>query len=99
MLEGSAHITSGDARCDNEDQNWFLKKSDNPDREGMHEFLPKKSGHLQTGGETDHAGSRKKVTLHSGQFVVLGAHDIDRVLEALNFLKCLGHSGAEVPHV
>ena len=46
------------------------------------------------------------MTLHSEQFVVPGAHDFDRVLgapnfvlvlEALNFLKCLGHSGAEVP--
>ena len=105
VLEGSAHATLGDARCGNEDQNQFLEKSDNPDSEGTIEFLPKKSGHLQTGGETNHAGSRKKVTLHSGQFVVPGAHDIDKVLgapnfvkvlEALNFLKCLGHSGAEV---
>ena len=35
LLEGSAHTTSGDARSGNEDQNWFLKKSDNPDSEGM----------------------------------------------------------------
>ena len=48
------------------------------------------------------------MTLHSGQFVVSGAHDFDRVLgapnfvlvlEALNFLKCLGHSGIEVPQI
>ena len=72
----------------------------------MIEFMPRKSGHLRKGGETDHAGSRQDVTLHSGQFVVPGAHDFDRVfgapnfvlvLEALNFLKCLGHSGIEVP--
>ena len=29
MLEGSAHATSGDVRHGNEDQNQFLKKSDN----------------------------------------------------------------------
>ena len=46
MLEGSAHITSGDARSGIEDQDWFLQKSDNPDNEGTNTFLPKKSGHL-----------------------------------------------------
>ena len=87
MLEGSAHTTSGDARSGNEDQNQFLKKSDNHDREGTIAFLPKKSGHLQTGGATDHAGSREVLTLHSGQFVVPGAHDIDWVLGAPNFVQ------------
>ena len=86
----------------------WTKKSDIPDSKGTIEFLPRKSGHLKTGGETDHAGSRKDVTLCSGQFVVPGAHDFDRVLgapnyvlvlEALNFLKCLGHSGAEVSQI
>ena len=87
MLEGSAHTTLGDARSGNEDQNWFLKKSDNPDSEGMIAFLPKKSGHLQTGGVTNHAGSREVLTLCSGQFVVPGAHDIDWVLGAPNFVQ------------
>ena len=41
-------IQHWDARSGNEDQNQFLKKSDNPDNEGMITFLPKKSGHLQT---------------------------------------------------
>ena len=87
MLEDSAHATLGDARCGNEDQDWFLKKSDNPDSEGMNSFLPKKSGHLQTGGVTDHDGSREVLTLHSGQFVVPGAHDIDWVRGAPNFVQ------------
>ena len=87
MLKGSAHTTVGDARCGNEDQDWFLKKSDNSDSEGTSSSLPKKSGHLQTRGVTDHAGSREVLTLHSGQFVVPGAHDIDWVLGALNFVQ------------
>ena len=86
MLEGSAHITLGDARSGTEDQDQFLQKSDNPDNEGMITFLPKKSGHLQNGGVTDHAGSREVLTLHSGQFVVPGTHDIDWVLAKLNFV-------------
>ena len=87
MLEGSAHTTLGDARSGNEDQNWFLQKSGNPDSEGTITFLPKKSGHLQTGGATNHADSREVLTLHSGQFVVPGAHDIDWVLGAPNFVQ------------
>ena len=86
MLKGSTHITLGDARSGIEDQDWFLQKSDNPDNEGTITFLPKKSGHLQNRGATDHAGSREVLTLHSGQFVVPGAHDIDWVLGALNFV-------------
>ena len=68
--------------------------------EGQVTFLPKKSGHLQTRGVTNHPGSREVLTLCSGQFVVPGAHDIDwvlgalnsvqRVQEALNFLKVPG---------
>ena len=50
-------------------------------------LLPKKSGHLQNGGVTDHAGSRELVTLCSGQFGVPGAHDIDWVLGAPNFVQ------------
>ena len=87
MLEGSAHTTLGDARCGNEDQDWFLKKSDDPDSGVTSSFLPKKSGHLQTAGVTDHAGSREVLTQHSGQFVVPGAHDIDWVLGAPNFVQ------------
>ena len=87
MLEGSAHTKSGDARCGNEDQDQFLEKSDNPDSGGMISFLPKKSGHLRNGGVTDHAGSRKVLALHSGQFVVPGAHDFDWVLGAPNFVQ------------
>ena len=103
---GSAHTTSGDARCGDEGQVQFLKKSASPDSEGTNSFLPKKSSHLQAEGETNHAGSRKTVTLHSGQFVVPGAHDIVWVMGAPNFvqsvrsnelLKVLGCSGAEVP--
>ena len=86
MLEGSAHITLGDARGGIEDQDQFLKKLDNPDNEGMNTFLSKKSGHLQNGGVTNQAGSREALTLHSGQFVVPGAHDIDWVLGAPNFV-------------
>ena len=86
MLEGSAHITLGDARSGIEDQDQFLQKSDNPDNEGMNTFLPKKSDHLQNGGVTDHAGSKEVLTLHSGQFVVPGACDIDWVLGAPNFV-------------
>ena len=86
MLEGSAHITLGDARSGIEDQDQFLQESDNPDNEGTNTFLPKKSGHLQNGGATNHAGSREVLTLHSGQFVVPGAHDIDWVLGAPNFV-------------
>ena len=67
MLEGSAHITSGDARGGIKDQDQFLQKSDNPDNEGMDTFLPKKSGHLQNGGVTDQAGSGEVLTLHNGQ--------------------------------
>ena len=59
MLEGSAHATMGDTRCGNEDQDQFLKKSDNPDSEGTNSFLPKKSGNLQTRVVTDHDGSRE----------------------------------------
>ena len=76
---------------------------------GTHRFLPKKSGHLQNEGETDQDDSRETLTLHSGHFVVPGAHDIDWVLGALNFVKsakstelfekCLGHYGAEVSPV
>ena len=86
MLKGSAHITLGDARGGIEDQDQFLQKLDDPDNEGMNTFLPKKSGHLQNGGATDQASSREALTLHSGQFVVPGAHDIDWVLGALNFV-------------
>ena len=68
------------------DQDQFLQKSDNRDDEGTNTFLPKKSGHLQNGGVTDHAGSREVLTLCSGQFVVPGAHDIDWVLGAPNFV-------------
>ena len=74
MLKGSANITLADARSGIEDQDWFLQKSDNPDNEGMITILPKKSGHLQNRGVTDHAGSRGVLTLHSGQFVVPGVH-------------------------
>ena len=87
MLEGSAHATLGDARCGDEDQDQFLKKSDNPDSEGMSSSLPKKSGHLQTRCVTDHDGSREVLTLCSGQFVVPGAHDIDWVLGTLKFVQ------------
>ena len=87
MLKGSAHTTLGDARCGNEDQDQFLKKSDDPDSGGTSSFLPKKSGHLQTGGVTNHAGSKEVLTLCSGQFVVSGAHDIDCMLGALNFVQ------------
>ena len=87
VLEGSAHSTSGDARCGDEDQDWFLEKSDNPDSGGMNSFLPKKSGHRQTGGATNHDGSREVLTLCSGQFVVPEAHDIDWVLGAPNFVQ------------
>ena len=87
MLEGSAHTTLGDARSGNEDQDQFLKKSDDPDSEGTSSFLPKKSGHLQTRGVTDHAGSREVLTLCSGQFLVPVAHDIDWVLGAPNFVQ------------
>ena len=86
MLEGSAHITLGDARGGIKDQDQFLQKSDNPDNEGMNTFLPKKSGHLHNRGATNHDGSREALTLHSGQFVVLGAHDIDWVLGGPNFV-------------
>ena len=86
MLEGSAHITLGDTRSGIEDQDQFLQKLDNPDNEGMNTFQPKKSGHLQNGGVTDHAGCREVLTLCSGQFVVPGAHDIGWVLGALNFV-------------
>ena len=74
----------------------------------MIKFLSKKSGHLKKGGGTDCAGNRREVTLHSEQFIVPGAHDFDGVfgarsfvlvLDALNFLKCLGHSGVEVPQI
>ena len=82
------------------------KRSDIPDSKGMIEFLSKKLGHLKKGGGTEHAGNRREVTLYSEQFIVPGAHDFDRVLgtpnfvlvlNALNFLKCLGHSSVEVP--
>ena len=86
MLEGSAHITWGDARSGIKEQDQFLQKLDNPDDEGTNTFLPKKSGHLWNGGATNHAGSREALTLHSGQFVVPGAHDINWVLGALNFV-------------
>ena len=109
MLEGSAHVTSGDARGGIEDQHQFLQKLDNSDHEGTHRFLPKKSGHLQNKGETDQDDGRETLTLCSGHFVVPGAHDIDWVLAAPNlvksaqstelFEKCLGHYGAEVPPV
>ena len=85
MLEGSAHLTPGDARCGSKDQDQFLQTSDNPDREGTHTSLPKKSGHLQTRGVTDHEGQREVLTLCSGQIVVPGAHAFDWVLGALNF--------------
>ena len=55
------HLTLGDTRCGSKDQDQFLQKSDNPDREGTHTSLPKKSGHLQTRGVTDHEGHRKVV--------------------------------------
>ena len=88
ILEGSAHTTSGDTRCGNEDQDQFLEKSDNPDREGMNSFLPKKSGHLQTGGVTNHDGSREVLTLHSGQFAVHQGHmTLTGVLGAPNFVQ------------
>ena len=86
MLEGSAHITLGDTRGGIKDQDQYLQKLDNPDNEGLNTFLPKKSGHLQNGGATDQAGSREVYTLHSGQFVVPGAHEIDWVLGAPNFV-------------
>ena len=86
MLKGSAHTTLGDARCGDEDQDQFLKKLDDPDGGGMSSFLPKKSGHLQI-SVTNHAGSREVLTLCSGQFVVPGAHDIDWVLGAPNFVQ------------
>ena len=87
MLKGSAHLTLGDARCGSKDQDQFLQKSDNPDREGMYTSLPKKSGHLQTKGVTDHKGHKEVLSLHSGQVVVPGAHDIDWVLGAPNFVQ------------
>ena len=86
VLKGSGHITLEDARSGIEDQNWFLRSSDNPDDEGMITILPKKSGHLQNRGVTNHAGSREVLTLCSGQFVVPGAHDIDWVLGTPNFV-------------
>ena len=84
--QGLCPYNMGDTRSGIEDQDWFLQKSDNPDNEGTITFLPKKSGHLQNGGVTDHAGSREVLTLCSGQFVVPGAHDIDWVLGAPNFV-------------
>ena len=109
VLQGSAHITSGDARAGIEYQEQFLQRLDNSDNEGTHRFLPKKSGHLQNEGETDQDDGRETLTLHSGHFVVPGAHDFDWVLGAPNFVKsarsnelfekCLGHYGAEVPPV
>ena len=87
MLEDSAHLTLGDARCGSKEQDQFLQKSDNPDREGTHASLPKKSGHLQTGGATNHKGNREVLTLCSGQFVVPGAHDFDWVLGAPNCVQ------------
>ena len=87
VLKGSAHLTLGDARCGIKHQDQFLKKSDNPHRKGTNTSLPKKSGHLQTRGATNHDGNREVLTLHSGQFVVPGAHDIDWVLGAPNFVQ------------
>ena len=87
VLEGSAYLTLGDARCGSKDQDWFLQKSDNSDREGMHTPLPKKSGHLQIRGVTNHEGNREVLTLCSGQFVVPGAHDFDCVLRAPNCVQ------------
>ena len=86
MLKGSAHITLGDTRGGIEDQDQFLQKLDNPDNEGMHTFLPKESGHLWNGGATNKDGSREALTLCSGQFIMPGAHDIDWVLGAPNFV-------------
>ena len=54
---------------------------------GMHASLLKKSGHLQTGGVTSHEGNREVLTLHSGKFVVPGAHDFDWVLGAQTFVQ------------
>ena len=87
VLEGSAHITLGDARGGIKDQEQFLQRLDNSDNEGTHRSLPKKSGHLQNEGETDQDDSRETLTLCSGHFVVPGAHDFDWVLGAPNFVK------------
>ena len=87
MCEGSAHTTSRDARCGNVDQNWFLKKSDIPDSEGMIVFLPR--CHSTYRQEVKLTMPEKDMTLHSEQFVVPGAHDIDRVLGAPNFVRVL----------
>ena len=76
----------GHARGGIEDQEQFLQRLDNSDNEGAHRFLPKKSGHLQNEGETDQDDCRETLTLHSGHFVVPGAHDFDWVLGAPNFV-------------
>ena len=87
MHEGSTYTTLRDARCGNADQNWFLKKSDIPDSEGMIVFMPR--SHSTYRQEVKLTVPGKDVTLHSEQFVVPGAHDIDRVLAALNFMQVL----------
>ena len=100
----------GDARGGIKGQEQFLQRLDNPDNEGTHRLLSKKSGHLQNKGETDQDDGRETLTLHSGHFVVPGAHYFDWVLGAPNFVKksakstelfekCLGHYGTEVSPV
>ena len=96
VVECSAHIPMGDIRSGIEDQDQFLQKSNNSDNEGTTTFLPKTSGHPQSGGATDHAGSRDVLALHSGQLLCQGHMTLTgcwehqtlcKVQKSLNFLK------------
>ena len=73
---------------------------------GHTDSCPRSQAACRMNVQTNQDDGRETLTLCSGHFVVPGAHDIDWVLGAPNFVKsarstellekCLGHYGAEV---
>ena len=86
VLEGSAHLTTGDTRGDIEAQDQFSPKVDDPEKEGTTTSLSQKSGHLKNEDATNLADRGEESVLCSELFVVPGAQNIIRVLKAPNFV-------------
>ena len=85
VLKGSAQLTSGDVSGDTEAQDWFSPKSVNPERE-RNPFIPVPE--VQTPkdrGCNGDRGTENDITLHSELFVVPGAQNFVRMLQASNF--------------
>ena len=86
MLEGSAHLTTGDTRGDIEAQDQSSPKVDDPEREGTTTSLSQMSGHLKKEVVTDLADRGEESVLCIELYVVQGAQNIIRMLKAPNFI-------------